>query len=155
MITITRITVQIILSLSYRMYVNILWIHKKYTKYTERICELSALSDLNISTSKFQYVMALRHMIEWDPEEVAAGYDLSSIYEGLGENSTVKGNENSLVIILMGRLWSFINFHCLFKKLYILWSWVTVPLKFYRREWSLRDHPVQNPPSVSKALIRT
>ena len=34
-------------------------------------------------------VMALRHKIEWDPEEVAAGYDLSSIYEGLGENSTV------------------------------------------------------------------
>ena len=33
--------------------------------------------------------MALRHKIEWDPEEVAAGYDLSSIYEGLGENSTV------------------------------------------------------------------
>ena len=33
--------------------------------------------------------MALRHKIEWDPEEVAAGYDLSSIYEGVGENSTV------------------------------------------------------------------
>ena len=35
------------------------------------------------------YVMALRQRIEWDPEEVAAGYDLSSIYEGVGENSTV------------------------------------------------------------------
>ena len=33
--------------------------------------------------------MALRQRIEWDPEEVAAGYDLSSIYEGVGENSTV------------------------------------------------------------------
>ena len=33
--------------------------------------------------------MALRHKIEWDPEEVAAGYDLLSIYEGLGENTTV------------------------------------------------------------------
>ena len=33
--------------------------------------------------------MALRHKIEWDPEEVAAGYDLSSIYEGVGDNSTV------------------------------------------------------------------
>ena len=29
-------------------------IHKKYSKYTERICELSALSDLNtITPSKF------------------------------------------------------------------------------------------------------
>ena len=27
--------------------------------------------------------------MEWDPEEVAEGYDLSSIYEGVGENSTV------------------------------------------------------------------
>ena len=27
--------------------------------------------------------------MEWDPEEVAVGYDLSSIYEGVGENSTV------------------------------------------------------------------
>ena len=35
------------------------------------------------------YVMALRQRIEWDPEEVAAGYDLSSIYEGVGENTTV------------------------------------------------------------------
>ncbi len=35
------------------------------------------------------YVMALRHKIEWDTEEVAAGYDLSSIYEGVGENDTV------------------------------------------------------------------
>ena len=33
--------------------------------------------------------MALRHKIEWDPEEVAAGYDLSSIYEGVDDNSTV------------------------------------------------------------------
>ena len=33
--------------------------------------------------------MALRQHIEWDPEEMAAGYDLSSIYEGLGDNSTV------------------------------------------------------------------
>ena len=29
-------------------------IHKKYTKYTEGICELSALSDLNATTSKFR-----------------------------------------------------------------------------------------------------
>ena len=34
------------------------------------------------------YVMALRQRIEWDPEEVAAGYDLSSIYEGVDDNST-------------------------------------------------------------------
>ena len=33
--------------------------------------------------------MALRQKIEWDPEEVAGGYDLSSIYEGVGENDTV------------------------------------------------------------------
>ena len=33
--------------------------------------------------------MALRQHVEWDPEEVAAGYDLSSIYEGVGDNSTV------------------------------------------------------------------
>ena len=33
--------------------------------------------------------MALRYKIEWDPEEVAAGYDLSSIYEGVDDNSTV------------------------------------------------------------------
>ena len=32
--------------------------------------------------------MALRQKIEWDPEEVAAGYDLSSIYEGVDDNST-------------------------------------------------------------------
>ena len=32
--------------------------------------------------------MALRQRIEWDPEEVAAGYDLSSIYEGVDDNST-------------------------------------------------------------------
>ena len=66
-------------------------IHKKYTKYTERICEFSAFSDLNtITPSKLLYVMALRHKIEWDPEEVAAaGYDLSSIYEGVDENATV------------------------------------------------------------------
>ena len=32
--------------------------------------------------------MALRYKIEWDPEEVAAGYDLSSIYEGVDDNST-------------------------------------------------------------------
>ena len=33
--------------------------------------------------------MALRHKIEWDPEEVAAGYDLSSIYDGVDDNSAV------------------------------------------------------------------
>ena len=33
--------------------------------------------------------MTLRQKIEWDPEEVAGGYDLSSIYEGVGENDTV------------------------------------------------------------------
>ena len=64
-------------------------IHKKYTKYTEKICKLSALSDLNQTTSsKLLYVMAPRQHIEWDPEEVAAGYDLSSIYEGVDDNST-------------------------------------------------------------------
>ena len=33
--------------------------------------------------------MALKHKIEWDPEEVAAGYNFSSIYEGVDENTTV------------------------------------------------------------------
>ena len=33
--------------------------------------------------------MALRYKIEWNPEEVAADYDLSSIYEGVDDNSTV------------------------------------------------------------------
>ena len=33
--------------------------------------------------------MALNQHVEWDPEEVAAGYDFSSIYEGLDENTTV------------------------------------------------------------------
>ena len=32
--------------------------------------------------------MALRQRIEWDPEEVAAGYDLSTIYEEVDDNST-------------------------------------------------------------------
>ena len=32
--------------------------------------------------------MAFKQHIEWDPEEVAAGYDLSSIYEGVDDNST-------------------------------------------------------------------
>ena len=32
--------------------------------------------------------MALRQKIEWDPEEVAAGYDLSTIYEEVVDNST-------------------------------------------------------------------
>ena len=32
--------------------------------------------------------MALRQQLEWDPEEVAAGYDLSSIYEEVVDNST-------------------------------------------------------------------
>ena len=32
--------------------------------------------------------MALRQKIEWDTEEVAAGYDLSSIYEEVDDNST-------------------------------------------------------------------
>ena len=32
--------------------------------------------------------MALRQRIEWDPEEVVAGYDLSSIYEEVDDNST-------------------------------------------------------------------
>ena len=34
-------------------------------------------------------VMALNQHVEWDPEEVAAGFDLSSIYEGVDENTTV------------------------------------------------------------------
>ena len=33
--------------------------------------------------------MALNQHVEWDMEEVAAGYDLSSIYEGVDDNSTV------------------------------------------------------------------
>ena len=33
--------------------------------------------------------MALNQHVEWDLEEVAAGYDFSSIYEGLDENDTV------------------------------------------------------------------
>ena len=32
--------------------------------------------------------MALNQHVEWDPEEVGAGYDLSSIYEGMDGNST-------------------------------------------------------------------
>ena len=32
--------------------------------------------------------MALRQHVEWDPEEVAAGYDLSTIYEEVADNST-------------------------------------------------------------------
>ena len=62
---------------------------KKCSKYTEEICEISALSDIHTTTSsKLLYVMATRQHIEWDPEEVAAGYDLSSIYEGVDDNST-------------------------------------------------------------------
>ena len=34
------------------------------------------------------FMMALRQKIEWDTEEVAAGYDLSSIYEEVDDNST-------------------------------------------------------------------
>ena len=33
--------------------------------------------------------MALIQHVEWDPEEVAEGFDLSSIYEGVDENTTV------------------------------------------------------------------
>ena len=32
--------------------------------------------------------MALKYKIEWDPEEVAVGYDLSSIFEDEDNNST-------------------------------------------------------------------
>ena len=31
--------------------------------------------------------MALQNHIEWDPEEVAAGFDLSSIYEGVDDTT--------------------------------------------------------------------
>ena len=56
----------------------------------EEICEISVFSKFDTTTSsKLLYVMVLRQKIEWDPEEVAAGYDFSSIYEGVGENDTV------------------------------------------------------------------
>ena len=76
-ITIKRISAKIILSMK---------IHETLVRL--EICEFSAFSDLT-HTLQNLYVMALRQKIEWDPEEVAVGYDLSSIYEGLGENSTV------------------------------------------------------------------
>ena len=51
----------------------------------EEICEISVFSEFDTTTSsKLLYVMVLRQKIEWDPEEVAAGYDFSSIYEGWG-----------------------------------------------------------------------
>ena len=77
MITIKRISAKIILSMK---------IHETLVRL--EICEFSAFLDLT-HTLQNLYVMALRQKIEWDPEEVAAGYDLSSIYEGVGENSTV------------------------------------------------------------------
>ena len=77
MITIKRISAKIILSMK---------IHETLVRL--EICEFSAFSDLT-HTLQNLYVMALRQKIEWDPEEVAAGYDLSSIYEGVGENDTV------------------------------------------------------------------
>ena len=77
MITIKRISAKIILSMK---------IHETLVRL--EICEFSAFLDLT-HTLQNLYVMALRQKIEWDPEEVAAGYDLSSIYEGVGENDTV------------------------------------------------------------------
>ena len=77
MITIKSISAKIILSMK---------IHETLVRL--EICEFSAFLDLT-HTLQNLYVMALRQKIEWDPEEVAAGYDLSSIYEGVGENDTV------------------------------------------------------------------
>ena len=54
----------------------------------EEICEISVFSDLYTTTPPNFYVMALRQRIEWDPEEVVVGYDLSSIYEEVDDNST-------------------------------------------------------------------
>ena len=62
---------------------------EKCSKYTEKICEISIFSDLYTITPPNYTVMALRYKIEWDPEEVAEGYDLSSIYEGVDDNTTV------------------------------------------------------------------
>ena len=69
--------------------------YKNYPKH-ENTRDTSEIGNLRIQcifgphTHTFQiFMMALRQKIEWDPEEVAAGYDLSSIYEGVGENSTV------------------------------------------------------------------
>ena len=76
MITIKRISAKIILSMK---------IHETLVRL--EICEFSAFSDLT-HTPQNLYVMALRQKIEWDPEEVAAGYDLSSIYEEVDNNST-------------------------------------------------------------------
>ena len=76
MITIKRISAKIILSMK---------IHETLVRL--EICEFSAFSDLT-HTPQNLYVMALRQKIEWDPEEVAAGYDLSSIYEEVVDNST-------------------------------------------------------------------
>ena len=53
-----------------------------------KIRKVSAFSDLKTTTPQNYSVMALKQHIEWDPEEVAAGYDLSSIYEGVDDNST-------------------------------------------------------------------
>ena len=68
---------------------------KNYPKH-ENTRDTSEIRNLRIQcifgphTHTFQiFMMALRQKIEWDPEEVAAGYDLSSIYEGVGENDTV------------------------------------------------------------------
>ena len=54
-----------------------------------KISVFSTFSDLNATTPQNYSVMALKQHIEWDPEEVAAGYDFSSIFEGLDENTTV------------------------------------------------------------------
>ena len=62
---------------------------EKCSKYTKKICEISIFSDLYTITPPNYTVMALRYKIEWDPEEVAEGYDLSSIYEGVDDNTTV------------------------------------------------------------------
>ena len=76
MITIKRISAKTILSTK---------IHETLVRL--EICEFSVFSDLT-HTPQNLYVMALRQKIEWDPEEVAAGYDLSSIYEEVVDNST-------------------------------------------------------------------
>ena len=76
MITFKRISTKIILSMK---------IHETLVRL--EICEFSAFLDLT-HTPQNLYVMALRQRIEWDPEEVAAGYDLSSIYEEVVDNST-------------------------------------------------------------------
>ena len=48
----------------------------------------NAFSDLNTTTPPKFFVMALRQHVEWGPEEVAADYDLSSIFEDEDNNTT-------------------------------------------------------------------